>query len=144
MKRLQKALKGEKGFTLVELMIVIGIIIILASILIVQWRGARQRAYDSQALSVCRNAAVAAQIYYNDRLPQSYELMDEAALHDIEPSLPDAANKPPFDTYTVRPLGTDFQDFEVLVSHANGTLLYRATKDGIQSAKKEGPYPWGP
>ncbi len=144
MKRLRKALKGEKGFTLVELMIVIGIIIILASILIVQWRGARQRAYDSQALSVCRNAAVAAQIYYNDRLPQSYEGINEQALDKIEPSLPDGPSQAPFDQYTVKALGTDFQDFEVLVSHVNGTLLYRATKDGIQSGPKGGPYPWGP
>lgn len=140
MRRLQKALKGEKGFTLVELMIVIGIIIILASILIVQWRGARQRAYDSQALSVCRNAAVAAQIYYNEQTPQSYAGISVQKLNEIEPSLPDTENESPYSEYrvTAKPTaeGAENQDFEVVVSHANGTKRYIATKDGIRAEDK--------
>lgn len=127
MKRLQKALKGEKGFTLVELMIVIGIIIILASILIVQWRGARQRAYDSQALSVCRNAAVAAQIYYNDK-NQTYQGMTKDELIKIEPTLGQYSALE--FTVTVSASG---DDFVIVTHHPSGTKWYRATRDKLET-----------
>ncbi|HHY96118.1 MAG TPA: type II secretion system protein [Firmicutes bacterium] len=141
MKRLQKALKGEKGFTLVELMIVIGIIVILASILIAQWSGARKRAYDSQALTVCRNAALAAQIYYNDN-DNSYKGIAADKLHDIEASLPDAENPSSgafVGEYTVGELGSDGQDFQVKVKHTNGTKTYYATKDGVSTTAPTTP-----
>ena len=47
--------KNEKGFTLVELMIVVAIIGILAAIAIPQFAKYRERAYNSAALSDVRN-----------------------------------------------------------------------------------------
>lgn len=134
MKRLQKALKGEKGFTLVELMIVIGIIVILASILIAQWSGARKRAYDSQALTVCRNAALAAQIYYNDH-NNTYKDISADELNKLEPSIPKSTDASAFSDYSVKSTDSD-QNFEIVVSHVNGTKKYTATKDGITPADK--------
>jgi len=58
--------KNEKGFTLIELMIVIAIIGILAAIAIPQFSRYRQRSYNSSAESDLRNAATAQEGFYVD------------------------------------------------------------------------------
>jgi len=67
MKQLMKARKNnQKGFTLVELMIVVAIIGILAAIAIPQFAAYRQKAYNSSAQSDLKNAKTAAEAYYAD------------------------------------------------------------------------------
>jgi type IV pilus assembly protein PilA len=58
--------RNEKGFTLIELMIVIAIIGILAAIAIPQFSAYRKRSYNSAAQSDLRNAATAQEAYYVD------------------------------------------------------------------------------
>ncbi len=56
----------KKGFTLVELLVVIAIIGILASIMLVSFNTAKQKARDAQRLSDIKNIQVALEMYYND------------------------------------------------------------------------------
>jgi type IV pilus assembly protein PilA len=61
-----KKLNDNKGFTLIELMIVIAIIGILAAIAIPQFSAYRKRSYNSSAKSDLRNIATAQEAYYVD------------------------------------------------------------------------------
>lgn len=55
---------SQKGFTLLELLVVIGIIGLLASIMVVNLTGARKRARDTKRIADIRNLQTAAEDYY--------------------------------------------------------------------------------
>jgi len=59
-------MKNQKGFTLIELMIVIAIIGILAAIAIPQFSAYRKRSYNSAAQSDLKNATTAQEAYFVD------------------------------------------------------------------------------
>lgn len=58
--------KWPKGFTLIELMIVIAIIGILASIAIPQFNAYRLRGYNTGGTSDAKNASIAQEAYFVD------------------------------------------------------------------------------
>lgn len=59
-----KTQKNQKGFTLIELMIVIAIIGILAAIAIPQFSNYRAKSFNSAAISDLRNARTDLEGYY--------------------------------------------------------------------------------
>ena len=66
MKRLMKVRKDNKGFTLIELMIVVAIIGILAAIAIPQFAAYRAKSFNASAESDLKNAKTAFEAYYAD------------------------------------------------------------------------------
>src|SRR5687768_10517086 len=80
----QRSEREERGFTLIELMVVVLIIAILIAIAIPTFLGARQRAQDRAAQSNARNALTAEKTFFTDG--QAYT-ETAASLAAIEPSL---------------------------------------------------------
>lgn len=74
-------LRGEGGFTLVELLTVTIIIGALAAIALPFFLNQRQKAFASQAHSALKDANTAAQAYGNDN-NGNYSAVDLAALED--------------------------------------------------------------
>ena len=66
LKKIRRMLKNKRGFTLIELMIVIAIIGILAAIAIPQFAKYRRRAYNSAALSDLKNFQTEMEAQYSE------------------------------------------------------------------------------
>jgi len=82
--RLKEVFRQERGFTLIELMVVVLIVSILIAIAIPTFLGARRRSEDSQAKSHLRAGLVAQKTYYSDG--QGYT-DDEPTLQEVESNL---------------------------------------------------------
>jgi type IV pilus assembly protein PilA len=82
-------LRDNRGFTLIELMVVILIIGILAAIALPAFLNQRTKAQDTEAKSAVRNARVTLETFHTDR--STYDT-DAATLQGMEPSLDEARN----------------------------------------------------
>ena len=113
------------GFTLIELLVVVAIIAILCVILLVQWTGARQRAYDAEAMTVARNSAVAAGIYFAEHL--TYRGMTVGALEEAEPALAEWGRR---EHHILEVVATSADRFNLAVVGRGETVWY-VSEQGI-------------
>jgi hypothetical protein len=125
-------LRGEGGFAPAESFTFIVVMIgVVAGISLSAYPAIQQSAHDKVAQSVSHRAATAAMVYRADH--RSFDGMDAAALHAIEPSLPDSSGEAPYDppngTYTITILGGG-SEFRIDVRHSRGATTYRSTQAG--------------
>ena len=115
--------ENEKGFTLIELMVVVLIIAILIAIAIPTFLGARTRANNRAAQSSLRNALTAAKTIFTDN--NDYLSADATGLATVEPSLTflgSAAPSTGAKVVSVDPVSSTQWDAAVL--SASGTCYY--------------------
>jgi type IV pilus assembly protein PilA len=79
---------GERGFTLIEILVVLLIIVVLAAIAIPLFVNQRAKAQDAEAKSAVAVAAGAFEVYHQDH--STFAGADVDALAEIEPTLAQA------------------------------------------------------
>jgi type IV pilus assembly protein PilA len=85
LKLMRQRIQDDKGFTLIELMVVVLIIAILIAIAIPTFLGLRERAQNRAAQAELRDALTAAKAFYTD--DEEYTGFDADEGRAIEPSL---------------------------------------------------------
>lgn len=139
--RLRRPTAEESGFTLVELLVVMVILALLASIAIPSFLGQRAKGHDADAKSAARSAQVAIEAYAIDN-EGSYAGADIAALEASEATLAGrvqsvTATKDTYEIIAASETGNGF----TIARAANGTTSATCTTPGSAGCSSSGG--WG-
>lgn len=124
-------IKKEKGFTLIELMIVVAIIGILAAIAIPQFSSYRIKAFNSAAQTDLRNMMTSEEATYADT--QSYAATSTGKGPGQITALPGAKISSNV-TYSVQSI-TSGSAYTIYTGHTKGNKYYAGNETGLIQSK---------
>ena len=130
--------QSEKGFTLVELLVVMLILGLLAAIAVPAFFNQRNKANDAEAKTQVKTAQTAMETYATDH-NGSYLNANLAALQAIEPTITSDVNPgtPTANTYTLVATSSTGNTFSIARA-ASGAVTYPCTAGGSGGCPETG------